>query len=133
MDACEFTDRLGRLSAIDIERVAADLRSDLATADGEIGWWRATVAVGCTLKRRRCTREAGLAAHDASAAVLRRAEHLSLLDTDHDRITLVARAAADIARALVATDQVDAAGVGDHIRRLLTPWRSVLSSSLRAA
>lgn len=128
MDASEFTHCLEDLSRAEFDQIAQDLRTDCASADGEVGWWRATVAIGCALRRRRRTREAGLAAHQASATVLQRAEGLSLLATEHDQVTLVARAAADVARGLVAGGEV-----ADHLSRLLHPWRTVLGPALSAA
>lgn len=128
MDAGEFTRRLGTLSAAEIERLAGDLRADAASADGEVGWWRATVAVSCALRRLRRTRLAGLAAHEAGATVVARATALALLERHHDDVTLVARAAADVVRGLVA-----GADVADHTRRLMAPWGSTLDTTLSAA
>src|SRR5215217_6074858 len=102
MDAAEFTHRLEVLSSTDVRRIAGDLRREAATAEGEVGWWRATVAVGCALRRLRRTREAGLAAHRAATMIVARADTLALLGTEHDDVTLVARAAADVVRGLVA-------------------------------
>jgi hypothetical protein len=60
------------------------------------------MAVNAALRRQRRTREAGLAAHHASAAVLGAARECGVLDEDRDTVTAVARAASDVARALVA-------------------------------
>ena len=128
MDAAEFTHRLEGLSATDLDRIAHDLRADAASADGEVGWWRATVAVGCALRRTRRTREAGLAAHHAATAVVARAEQLSVLDPQHDDVTLVARAAADVVRGLVAGQDV-----AEHLARLMAPWQTVFGPALSAA
>ena len=128
MDTSEFLHRLEAMSPEEFARVAENLRADWSSADGEVGWWRATVAIGCTLRRLHKTREAGLAAHQVSAAIVQRAEALSLLEREHDQVTLVARAAADVVRGLVAG--VD---VADHVERLLGPWQRVLRPVLNAA
>src|SRR4051794_14782861 len=128
MDAAEFTHRLEELSVGDFHRIAHDLRAESATADGEVGWWRATVAVGSALRRSRRTRQAGLAAHEAATVVVARAEGLSLLVAHHDDVPLVAGAAADVARGLIAGGDV-----AEHLRRLLEPWRTALGPALSAA
>jgi hypothetical protein len=113
MDTDAFTQRLHGLTAEDIERVASVLRADLETVDGELTWWRATIEVTGALKREHRSRMAGLAAHRAATAVVDAARAAGIDDDEHrDRVTAVARAAAEAARAL-------AAGVGDH---LLHPW-----------
>jgi hypothetical protein len=128
LDAGSFTVRLDDLSVEDFHLLASDLRADVASADGEVGWWRATMAVGTVLRRTRRTREAGMAAHAAASAVVARAERLSLLEHEHDDVTVVARAAAEVARGLVAGRDV-----ADHVARLLGPWRATLGPALSAA
>ena len=49
---------------------------------------------------------AGAAAHEASAAVLRAADTAGVRATRRDEVTMVARAASDVARAIVAADGV---------------------------
>src|SRR3954471_1583117 len=74
MDAAAFTERLSRLTGSEITALANVLRHEHDTVDGEVSWWRATVAVGAGLKRHHRSREAGLAAHHASAAVVQAAQ-----------------------------------------------------------
>ncbi|MGH9246282.1 MAG: hypothetical protein ACRD29_18615 [Acidimicrobiales bacterium] len=102
MQANEFTARMARLTAPDFVAVAAALRAEHETADGEVAWWRATMAVNASLRRQRRTREAGLAAHHAAAAVLESARECGLLDAERTTAIAVARAAAEVARALIA-------------------------------
>jgi hypothetical protein len=102
MQASEFTARVAKLTAPEFSAVAAALRAEHDTADNEVAWWRATLAVNATLRRQRRTREAGLAAHDASTAVMDAARRSGLIDEDRETAITVARAAAEAARALVA-------------------------------
>jgi hypothetical protein len=116
MDTDAFTHRLHGMTAVDIERVAAALRAELDTADGELTWWRATIEVTGTLRREHRSRQAGLAAHRASTAVVDAARAAGIDDDVHrTEVTAVARAAAEAARAL-------AAGVG---LPLLQPWATI--------
>lgn len=116
MDATEFTTRLTSLSGNEIVGVARWLRSELDSADGELAWWKATLAVTGTLRRTRQTRQAGMAAHQASVAVLRAAARDGILEVERDAVTLVARAASEAARAMVA---------GAVPTPVLAPWTAL--------
>jgi hypothetical protein len=120
VEADEFVGRLADLSGHEISALATTLRLEMATVDGEIAWWRATIAIGATLKRQHRSREAGLAAHRASRAVLD-AAHRARVPLAREDTTLVARAASEVARALVA----DRGAAGPHaaISIVLAPWR----------
>jgi hypothetical protein len=124
VEPAAFVERLSELSGPDIAAVAARLRHEFETADGELSWWRATIAVGANLKRHHCSREAGLAAHRASGAVLAAAEKADT-DVSKDDVTLVARAASELARVLVAEQHHDVPEV--MIAVLLAPWRPLVS------
>jgi hypothetical protein len=124
MELAAFVDRLDALTGPDIADVAAELRREFETADGELCWWRATVAVGANLKRHHRSREAGLAAHRSSAAVLRAADKADV-NVSKDDVTLVARAAAELARVLVADQEHDVPQT--LIGVLVAPWRSVVA------
>jgi hypothetical protein len=102
MQASEFTATLNQLRAEDFTTIASALRAEHDTADSEVTWWRATLAVNASLRRQRRTREAGLAAHVASSAVIEAARGCGVLDDDRDTAIAVARAASDVARAIVA-------------------------------
>jgi hypothetical protein len=118
MDAAEFTTRLTSLSGSEIVDVARWLRHELDSADGELAWWKATLAVTGTLRRTRQTRQAGMAAHHASVAVQRAAARDGILEIERDAVTLVARAASEAARALVA--RPDGAPTA-----VLAPWSAL--------
>jgi len=124
VELAAFVERLEALTGDDIADVAAELRRELDTADGELCWWRATLAVGANLKRRHRTREAGLAAHRSSTAVLRAADKADMR-VSKDDVTLVARAASEVARVLVADQEHDVPMM--LIGVLLSPWRSVVA------
>src|SRR5215212_6693853 len=65
-----FNERLRELTGQAITDLASALRHELDTAEGELAWWKATIAVSAVLKRHHRSREAGLAAHTASVALL---------------------------------------------------------------
>ena len=121
IDTDDFTHRLHGLSAEEFDRVAAALRADLDSADGEVAWWRATIELTGALRRHHCTRQASLAAHRASVAVLEAAKAAGIDDDEHrSNVTAVARAAAEAARVrvLLAAGPASAAATAP----LLHPW-----------
>jgi len=124
VDLAAFVERLDALTGDDIADVASELRREFETADGELCWWRATLTVGANLKRHHRSREAGLAAHRSSGAVLRAAEKADMR-VSKDDVTLVARAASEVARVLVADRAHDVPQL--LIGVLLAPWRSVVA------
>ena len=118
MDVIEFCHRLEGLDEGDIAAIAAGLRDDLDSADAEVAWWRATIAITSELRRLHRTREASVAAHRVTAAVL---ASPGASTADRDDVTAVARAAAEVARVLVAGDGLEVpASVRDP---LLHPWQ----------
>lgn len=126
-----FTARLAHLGAAELTAVAAGLRDELATAEGEVAWWRATVTVSGILRRDHRTRLAGLAAHDAAAAVVAAARAAGFDDDRWGEVTTVARAAAEAARTLVAAQPAGLpAGVEAPI---LAPWADLLHADAAAA
>lgn len=126
MDVAAFAERLTRLTGSEITAVADVLRHEHDTVDGEVSWWRATIAVGAGLKRHHRSREAGLAAHQAAAAVVAAAEHATTV-VARDDVTMVARAAAEVARVLVAAHDHDVPAPTMAV--LLGPWRLVVPSA----
>ena len=120
MDAAEFGTRLGGLSGTDIRDIAAALHHQLGSAEGEVSWWKATIAIEASLKRQRHSRIAGRAAWVAAHAVLDAAEREGLLPEEKDLVTLVARAASDVARGLVAGGDASV-----QVAPLLGVWRPV--------
>jgi hypothetical protein len=122
-----FTERLTAMSGSDISRIAADLRTDLETADGEVAWWRATIAVSGALRRERLTRVAGLAAHHAAAAVVAAAQRAGFEEERWGEVTAVARAAAEVARVLVASAEE---AVPHAVQEpLLHPWHELVPAA----
>jgi hypothetical protein len=110
----EFVEALGRLTPDDVRAIARSLESD--TAGDEVDAWRATIAIDRALRHTHRTREAAHAAWDAAQAVQRTAAAQGMELPDPD-VTRVARAAAEIARGLVAAD-----GVESEVSRLLVHW-----------
>lgn len=119
MELTVFTTALGRLSAEDLHALATTLSSHGSAAD-EVDAWHATLTIDRALRRAHRARVAAHAATNASHAVLTVAAHHQIALPD-DEVTHVARAAAEIARGLVAGP--DAA---DEVESLLKPWVSVL-------
>ncbi len=119
MEPDEFLERLADLSGHAIVALATTLRHEMESVDGEIAWWRATVVIGATLKYHHRSREAGLAAHRASVAVVDAADR-STVPVSREDTTLVARAACEVARALIA----DRDGAVPHAAAeiVLAPW-----------
>jgi hypothetical protein len=116
----EFLEALADLSGHAILALASTLRHELESVDGEVAWWRATIVIDTTLKQHHRSREAGLAAHRASVAVLAAADR-STVPLSREDMTIVARAASDVARALIA----DHGGPAPHAAAeiVLAPWR----------
>lgn len=98
-EAAQFTHALQTLSANDLRAVARSLDSDTLT--DEVDWWRATIAIDKVLRHVRLTRQAAHAAAEAVHAVQETAVRSGIVLPDDD-VTRVARAAADVARGLVA-------------------------------
>ena len=122
-DISSFTRRLHGMSAHEIGSVAAALRSGLDTPDGEVAWWRATIELSGALRRQRCSRQASLAAHRASVAVIAAARAAGIDDDDHrSEVTAVARAAAEAAR--VGVLLAAGAAPATATEPLLHPWQA---------
>jgi hypothetical protein len=99
MDVNQFIGSLNRLDVDAIVATAADLEERASSAAGEVTWWRATVEIDRQLKACRAGRRAAVAASRAAAAVIHAAAAGGLPTADQ-RVTAVARAAADVARGL---------------------------------
>lgn len=125
MEPDEFAELLGDLSGHAIVALAVNLRHEMDSVDGEVAWWRATIAIGATLKRHHRSREAGLAAHRASLAVLDAADR-SNVPLSREDTTLVARAASEVARALVADRGAPLPHAATEI--VLAPWHDLVAA-----
>jgi len=105
MELREYTSALRRMTIGEIRCVAAELHArSLAPAD-EVAWWRAHITLDNAIRAGRSGRAASLAAVAASQAVVAVADDADVVLPDPD-VTWVARAAADVARAIVAGDPV---------------------------
>jgi hypothetical protein len=114
MDLERFVETLRQLDATSIGAAADELDAAASSAAGEVSWWRATVEIDRQLRAHHASRTGAWAAHQAANAVLGAASRAGIALPD-DRVTIVARAAAEIARGLV----VDAAAAQDLLRGCL--------------
>ena len=115
----EFTAALAHISAGDIHQVASALDAEVSVAD-EVDAWRATLTIDRALRRAHRSRDAARAASQVSHTVINVAESRGIKLPDAE-VTHVARAAAEVARGIVAGP--DAEG---EVRVLLTRWAPVL-------
>ncbi|MEW6473473.1 MAG: hypothetical protein AB1679_14470 [Actinomycetota bacterium] len=90
------------------------------TAASEIAHWRADLAIDRAVKRGRSSEAAALAARRARQAVGTAAEWSALVLPD-PHVTLVARAAGELARGILVCSQVPEA-----VALFLDPWDGVL-------
>jgi len=122
MELEEFTAALGRMSAADLHEVAAVLHAHSESAADEVDAWRVTISIDTALRRARLTRVAARAASSATHAVLRAAESQGIALPDAE-VTHVARAAAEVARGMVA-----GAGAEGEVRLLLGKWTPLVGA-----
>ncbi len=104
MDAAVFTEMLRRLTPGDLHGIAAAVDVHSGSPADEVEAWRVTITIDRALRRTRQTRVAAHAASGATHAVVAVAEAHGIVLPD-PQVTLVARAAAEVARALVAGDE----------------------------
>ena len=124
MDVGEFTQALERLTADDVHRIAATLTSNHAdSAADEVEAWRVTLTIDRVLRRTHRTRIAARAASTVTHTVLQIASAQGIRLPDED-VTHVARAAAEVARGLVAGDDARA-----EVRTLLVDWAPLVGLS----
>jgi hypothetical protein len=99
VSVARFAQALLNLNRPSIERQAAGLTAR-TSPDDDVAWWEATTALNRALRRQQTGRQAAMAAHRASQAVLAAASRTGLaLSPD---ILAVARSAGEAARVLVA-------------------------------
>jgi hypothetical protein len=114
MAVAEFNEALRKLTADDVHAIARSLASE--TAGDEVDAWRAIIAIDRTLRHSHRTREAARAAWDAAQTV-QSAAAAQGIELPNEDVTHVARAAAEVARGLVAAD-----GVESEVSQLLLHW-----------
>jgi hypothetical protein len=122
MQVAEFTRALEQLTADDFHRIAATLVTHSESAADEVDAWRVTMTIDRVLRRTHQTRVAAHAASTVTHTVLKVASvhGISLPDGD---VTHVARAAAEIARGLVAGDEASG-----EVRTLLVGWSPLVAA-----
>ena len=117
MDVGEFSRALESLTAEDIHRIAATLTSNHSeNAADEVEAWRVTLTIDRVLRRTHRTRLAARAASSITHTVLQIAAAQGIRLPDEE-VTHVARAAAEVARGLIAGDEVRA-----EVGALLVDW-----------
>jgi hypothetical protein len=123
MDVGEFSRALERLTAEDVHRIAATLTNNHSdNAADEVEAWRVTLTIDRVLRRTHRTRLAARAASSITHTVLQIAAAQGIRLPDEE-VTHVARAAAEVARGLVAGDDVRA-----EVGTLLVDWAPVVGA-----
>lgn len=123
MDVAGFSKALERLSADDLHRIAVTLESHGESAADEVEAWRVTMTIDRVLRRTHQTRVAARAASTVTHTVLKVAAQQGIALPDAD-VTHVARAAAQIARGLVAGEEVT-----NEVRTLLVDWSPIVAAA----
>jgi hypothetical protein len=123
MDVGEFSQALERLTAEDVHRIAATLTNNHSeNAADEVEAWRVTLTIDRVLRRTHRTRLAARAASSITHTVLQIAAAQGIRLPDEE-VTHVARAAAEVARGLVAGDDVRA-----EVETLLVDWSPLVAA-----
>ena len=106
MELVAFVTALRRLTAAELRELAFDLDHALGSAADELALYKAVAEVDRAARRVHLVSQAGLAAHLTVEAVLTAARTAGIDLPDSD-VTRVARAASQVARALVASESAD--------------------------
>ena len=123
MDVAEFSRALEGLTADDVHRIAATLTSNHSdSAADEVEAWRVTLTIDRVLRRTHRTRLAARAASSITHTVLQIASAQGIRLPDEE-VTHVARAAAEVARGLIAGDDVRA-----EVGALLVDWSPLVGA-----
>ena len=123
MDVAEFSQALEGLTAEDVHRIAATLTSNHSdSAADEVEAWRVTLTIDRVLRRTHRTRLAARAASSITHTVLQIAAAQGIRLPDEE-VTHVARAAAEVARGLIAGDDVRA-----EVGALLVDWSPLVGT-----
>lgn len=123
MDVAGFTQLLRRLTPADFRIIGAALEVDGSSAADEVEAWRLTITIDRTLRKLRRSRNAAHAASTATHTVIA-AARIDLTDLPEHTVTLVARAAAEVARALTAGEEAHY-----EAEALLVPFSSLMESA----
>jgi len=123
MDVAEFSRALEGLTADDVHRIAVTLTSNHSdSAADEVEAWRVTLTIDRVLRRTHRTRLAARAASSITHTVLQIAAAQGIRLPDEE-VTHVARAAAEVARGLIAGDDVRA-----EVGALLVDWSPLVGA-----
>jgi hypothetical protein len=123
MDVAEFSRALEGLTAADVHRIAATLTSNHSdSAADEVEAWRVTLTIDRVLRRTHRTRLAARAASSITHTVLQIAAAQGIRLPDEE-VTHVARAAAEVARGLIAGDDVR-----PEVGALLVDWSPLVGA-----
>ena len=123
MEVGEFSRALEGLTAEDVHRIAATLTNNHSdNAADEVEAWRVTLTIDRVLRRTHRTRLAARAASSITHTVLKIAAAQGIRLPDEE-VTHVARAAAEVARGLVAGDDVRA-----EVETLLADWSPLVAA-----
>ncbi len=123
MDVAEFSRALKRLTSEDVHRIASTLTTNHSdSAADEVEAWRVTLTIDRVLRRTHRTRLAARAASSITHTVLQIAAAQGIRLPDEE-VTHVARAAAEVARGLVAGDDVRA-----EVGALLVDWSPLVGA-----
>lgn len=101
MELAEFLGAINRLTGRDLERINAAMVARSKIQGDEIDAWNVTVTIENAIRTQRLSVRAGNAAHQAADA-LRHIATKAGWKTDDERTVRTARAAAEIARGIVA-------------------------------
>jgi len=118
VDLAGFGQALAGLTLDDVRSIASDLHAAFGSAADELAHTRATLVIEQTLRRAHRMHDAATSGFFAATTVQTIAEraHVALPDDD---VTYVARAAAQLARGLVVSEQP---GVDDALAVLGRGW-----------
>jgi hypothetical protein len=119
MEINEFTRALGQLSGDDLRTVAVAIEAHHRSAGDEVDAWHAVLHIDAVLRTTGKSRQAALAAHSATQAVLSAARGVDAVP-DHEA-TKLARSAAMVARGLVAGE-----AAAPDLKHLLDDWSPVV-------
>jgi hypothetical protein len=123
MEVAEFNRALEELTADDMHRIAVTLGAHSDSVADEVEAWRVTLTIDRVLRKTHQTRIAARAASTVTHTVLKVAAGQGIHLPDGE-VTHVARAAAEIARGLVAGDEVS-----NEVRALLVDWSPVVAAA----
>jgi uncharacterized glyoxalase superfamily metalloenzyme YdcJ len=128
VDVVAFGQAVSELSVDDIRKISLDLSSAVSSTADEIATTRAVLMIEQTLRRTHRLHNAATAALAVATAVQDVAHKARVPLPDPD-VTRVARAAAQLARGMVA---FDAPGIDEAVRCLSRGWE-VLPGAVLAA